>query len=181
MANRLADFRLLQNLYLKQMAIWKAEIEAIACTIGDVVDVQNDVTNYGSIGSGDDNYTGGGRIVQATNAVNAVVTIRGQIAFADADYDGGATTYCLLVKPITDAAPESKVITGLAVSAVPGGTYDITVVGTYTVTPQKDDVWAAGVQNYETKKYRLINIRRTEDSKAELTGIEYNALVYAND
>ena len=142
--------------------------------------MQHDVTNFGSIGSGDDNYTGGGRIVYATNDTNAVITINGQIKFDDADYNGGSTTYALLVKTADDSF-QSKAITGLTESSIAGGTYDITVSGTYTTNPKKDDVWAAGVQNYETKEYRLINLRRTEENQVELTGIEYNSLVYAND
>ncbi|KKL94237.1 hypothetical protein LCGC14_1866690, partial [marine sediment metagenome] len=274
MANYLADFKLSQNLNLKKIATIGTEIESIVCTIGDIVDIQHDITNWGNIGSGDDSYTGGGRIVAArrevheelvTNwnflnwaggdpddwtitgevgndpevsevgagqahggsgsgmcniytsagvltgvrqdivtvsgqayiailtidnivaggvrlnisqipfsvgktytttgvktfnftatrtdpnvqilrngvtdvtisgfsikAVNAtstnaneVITINGDIYFDDADWQGGSTTYKLLVKSASDAVPESRTIIGVTESSVAGGTFDI--------------------------------------------------------
>jgi hypothetical protein len=331
MANRLADFKLLQNLYLKKIVIIETEIESISSTIGDIVDVQHDVTNWGSIGSGDDAYTGGGRIVAArrviheelvTNGIflnwtggdpdnwnvynqvgsdpecsevgtgqghggsgggmcnlytsaganlyitqtlttednqayiisitvdtviaggvkiivsqipnsitfanitaigtytfnliarettpllsifrvgttdvtissisvkavnatstnaNEVITIEGDIYFNDADWQGGSTTYKLLVKSASDAVPESRTIIGVTESSVEGGTFDITVSGIFTAESKRDDVWAAGVEDLETNKYRILDIRRTEENRAEITMIEYNSNVYAND
>jgi predicted phage tail protein len=181
MANRLADFKLLQNLNIKNFAIWNSEIDAIACTIGDIVDVQHDVTNWGSIGSGDDPYTGGGRVVFATNITNAVITIDGDMYFDDADWRGGSTAYKILLKTSDDATPESKTITGITESTVVGGTFDITVSGTFTANPKKDDIWAAGVATYETKEYRIVNMRQTSEQRVEITAVEYNSAIYVND
>lgn len=330
MANYLADFKLLQNLNLKKIATIGTEIESIVCTIGDIVDIQHDVTNWGQIGSGKDSYTGGGRIIAArrevhlelvtnwnflnwaggdpddwtivgevgndpeisevgagqahggsgrgmcniytsagvltgvrqdivtvngqayiatltidnivagavrlnisqvpfsvgityttagvktynftatrtdpnvqalrngvtditvsgfsikavnptsTNA-NEVITINGDIYFDDADWQGGSTIYKLLVKSASDAAPESRTIIGVTESSVAGGTFDITVSGIYSTLSKRDDVWAAGEEDLETNKYRILDIRRTEESRAEITSIEYNPDVYAND
>lgn len=330
MANYLADFKLLQNLNLKKIATIGTDIESIVCTIGDIVDIQHDITNWGNIGSGDDSYTGGGRIVavnydyeelitnggfigwtsgtpddwpvtgevgndpevsevgtgqghggsgggmcniytsaaalisvrqelttnndtayiitltidtviagaiiiqvvQIPNSVispaystpgvktfhfiakktdptlyvrrtgagtdvtisnvsvkpvsptsnsNMIITISGDIYFDDADWQGGSTTYKLLVKSASDAVPESRTIIGVTESSVAGGTFDITVSGIYSATPQRDDVWAAGEEDLETNKYRILDIRRTEENRAEITSIEYNPDVYAND
>ena len=105
----------------------------------------------------------------------------GTIDFDDADWQGGSTTYKLLVKSASDAVPESRTIIGVTESSVAGGTFDITVSGVYSTMSKRDDVWAAGEEDLETNPYRILDIRRTEESRAEITSIEYNSDVYAND
>lgn len=179
-AERLADYRLLLNRYIKKMASWTADVEAIACSIGDVVEVQHDATNYGRIGSGADKATGGGRIIAATNITNAVISIRGSFKLPKADFDGGNRTYKLLTQG-GDHPPESLQITGLAASSVTGADWDITVSGTYTQAPKRDWVWAAGLAAYESQKYRIINLRQKNNQQVEVTGLQYVEAVYAND
>jgi len=182
MANRIAEHRLLQNQHIRKLAKWSSDIEAIPCVIGDVVDVQHDVTNYGEMGSGDDDITGGGRVIAATNVGDAVITIDGKVEFDDADWESpGLTEYKLLVKTADDATPESRTIIDCVESSVNGGTFDITVDGLFIATPAAGDVWAIGVAEYETKEYRIVNLRQNNEQKVEITAIEYIEEVYAND
>ena len=181
MANRLTTYKLLLNQHIKKMCMFDADVEAIACAIGDVVEVQHDVTNWGQIGSGSEFYTGGGRVIKATNVTNAVISIAGKIKFDDADFDGGVTSYKLMIKDNTDAEPEALTITALVASSVNGADFDITVAGTYAATPKKDDVWAAGQADYETQQFRIINLRQKANQQVEVTALQYVEAVYAND
>ena len=116
----------------------------------------------------------------ATNSSD-IITIDGDIYFDDADWQGGSTAYKLLIKTADDSAPESKSITAVSESSIAGGTFDITVSGTFTATPQRDDIWAAGMTAFETRKYRIVNLRQTSDQKVEVTAVEYINAIYVND
>lgn len=97
---RLANLRLLENQLIKRTVSWGSNIEAIACTIGDVVNVQHDVPNWGGVGSGDDKLPGGGRVLAFDNrdATDDVVTI-------DADLTAlisGGVTWQMMVRCAND-------------------------------------------------------------------------------
>lgn len=176
MAEYLANFKLLENQYIERIVSIDADIDAITCSIGDVVLVMSDITDWGGMSEGDEDFIGGGRIVMATNDGNAVITIKGKLRFNDADWKGGSTVYKLMIKTSDDHAPETKTIT-----AYNDGTNKITVSGTYTGCPQEHDIWAAGVENLETKKFRIVNLQQDSDQRVKITAMEYNELVYADD
>lgn len=182
MANYLADFKLLQNEYLKKMVSWTTEVEALPLIIGDVVDFQHDVSNYGEMGSGDDDLTGGGRVISATNVVNAVVVVDGKVEFDDYDWESsGMTNYKLLIKSGTDAPPESLTIVDCIENVIHPGYYDITVDGLYSFNVAEGDIWAIGKTNYETRKYRIIDLKTNSNQQTDITAIDYAPQIYIND
>lgn len=171
MAERIADVILLKNQHIKTIAKFSADIDSIACTIGDPILAPIDATKYGQVGDG--------RVTTATNTGNAVVTVQGALSFEDADWDGGSTAYRLMVKTADDVI-ETKSIIDVTRDSADVET-SITVSGTYATTPVEGDLWAAGEENYETKKYRVINLRQSERQRIEITATEYVDAVYAND
>lgn len=181
-AERLVNHKLLMNKHLKKKVSFEADMDAIGNTVGEVVKVQHDVTNWGRIGSGDEHYTGGGRIVKAEiSGSDTIITIAGEIKFDDADWRGGSTTYKIMVKTADDIPPEIKTISGFTESSVPGGTYDITATGTFTTLPAKDDLWAAGVENLEAKDFRVTAMEMSSEKTIAIEGIEYVEAIYADD
>ncbi len=171
MAERIANTILLKNQYIKTIAKLSAGIDSIVCTIGDPILAPIDATKYGQVGDG--------RITSATNIGNAVITIPGTLTFVDADWDGGSTAYRLMLKTADDVI-ETKSITGVSEDSAGTETY-IEVSGTFATAPIKGDLWAAGEEGYETKKYRVINLRQSEKQRVEITAIEYVDAIYAND
>lgn len=167
---RAGMYRLAQNQLLKRILDFNVDIDAIACTVGDVINIQHDVPNWGMIGSGSEAYNAGGRIVSTDlEGANHKVTIDCNLAAA---LDPGKT-YEIMVR-LSDDTIETKTITGIVEIVV-------TISGTFTGTPAKDDVWAIGEQNLVTKPYRILNLERAGDQRCKITAIEYDAAVYAND
>jgi len=161
---RAGMFRLNQNRLLIRTIEFSADIDAIACTIGDLIDVQHDVPEWGQ----------GGRIVAAT--ANTIT--------ADHDVNYGAGTYQVVVRLSgvpTDQGGDECVDTILTktVSGVVGSV--VTVSSPFASTPSPGDVFAFGKQNLVTRRFRVIGINRDSDQRVLLTAIEYNASVYASD
>jgi len=174
----LTTHRLLKNQYEKKIINKRVEVDAIGVTIGDVVYHQDNLANWGRIGELSQDYTGGGRLLQATNGPNAEVTINGRIVFLDADFEGGATTYELQVK-LSDDTIETKTITGHDASSV--NAHKITVSGTFTICPREGDIWAAGRQNLVSKKFSVVDMQLNSLLQTDIVLSEYRDEVYAND
>jgi len=155
---RAGMLRLLENRYLYSTVEFDADIDAIACTIGDVIYVQSSIPDWGE----------GGRILSATT--NTVVL--------DKSVALGAGTAKILVKTY-DPINEQEQIDEKTVLSIVGAT--VTIDGTWTVTPSAYDVYAIGLTTEVSKKYRVIGIRKSTDQKMTITAIEYNVLVYGGD
>ena len=173
--NRLIEFRLLKNEHIKHMVQFGVDVDAICVTIGDAVDIQSDVSNWGEIGELSEDYTGGGRVVSATNGPNAIVTVKGKLIFLDADWEGGSTVYKMMIKTKGDTI-ERKTIIGYDSSMD-----QITVSGAFTNCPQEDDIWSAGKENFETKKFLVENIQLNSMLQADILFSEYKDELYVND
>jgi hypothetical protein len=135
---------------------FEADIDSIACTIGDVIRFQNDVPQWGV----------GGRIVSATPSsaeLDKTVTV------------GPSGTYQLLVRSSEDA------ISTNIVTNSPGETNNITISGTFATTPVKYDLWAFGQTNYATKNFRIIGISRKGDLTATINAVEYYPEMYIDN
>lgn len=171
LAERIAENLLLKNQYIKTMARFDADIDSIASEIGDPILAPIDATKYGQ--------TGDGRILSATNSGNAIITVPGIFIWDDPDWDGGSTAYRLMVKTADDVI-ETKSITGIVENSAMTET-DIIVSGVFTTLPVKGDLWAAGEEEYEIKKYRVINLRQSDKQRVEVTAIEYVDAIYADD
>jgi len=177
---RAGMFRLKQNELIRRTLVFDADIDAIVCELGDVIHVQHDIPNWGSpndeIGSGADEYGGGGRVISATNNTNAIITVDRKLLFTTPDWDAGGNTYELMIRTRDDNI-ETKVITG----AEGDNNEIITVSGTFTLDPQNGDVWAVGIQNLVTKQFRVLRLEKSTDQLVQIKCIEYNPDIYEGD
>jgi len=154
---RFAQYCLLGNQYRKRTIQFAADIDAIACMIGDVIDFQHDTPRWGDAG---------GRIVSAT--VNSVTL--DQTVTIDADI-----TYGILIRLANDTLV-TKTVTNVA------GSYTVLTVSTpFSEIPVQYDVYAFGQLGVETKPFRVVDISKTDDQIATIRAIEYNANVYSVD
>jgi len=148
-----ADFRLKCNKYLTKTCSFEAAVDAIACQVGDVIKVQHNVPQWGY----------GGRVMGgATGKV-----------FLDQDVTlVSGSTYAVVVRHVDDSI-ETKTVTTAS-----GTTSTLTISGTWTTTPSRHEVYSFGVQNSDSKKFKVIKITRSQEFRRQITGIEYNETMY---
>jgi len=154
---RMGYYFLKQNELLKRTIEFDAEVDAITCTIGDVIYFQHDVPQWGMCG---------GRVVSSTNnsvTLDQSVTIE------------AAKTYTIMIW-LSDDTLVSKTITNS-----PGTTTTLTISGTWTTNPSEYDRFAFGESDNTAKPFRIIEVSRTGDLKCTIRAIEYNSSLYSGD
>lgn len=132
------------------------DIDAIAFTIGDVINVQHDVPMWGD----------GGRIVSATSTS---VTIDRSVTIET------GKTYSIMVR-LLDGTVVERNITNAA------GTYTVMNISTpFTSIPDAYDVYACGEVSQSIKPMRVVSIDPAGDLKRKITLTDYNESVYNTD
>ena len=142
------------NKYELRTCTFDAYVDAIACTIGDVILLQHDVTEWGS----------GGRVIGVDGAA---VTLDRVVTMAE------GKQYRLMVRDSkTDALNtyEAKSVEGATVTLKQGGEI---VAG---------DLYTFGEATKEAKPFRVLSIAKgmTEQTR-KITCMEYYAELYASD
>jgi hypothetical protein len=143
------------NRYLTNTITFTAAIDSLACTIGDVVDVQHAVPQWGF----------GGRVVSAT--ATQVVLDQEMTMVA-------GTAYAIqIILGADDTRADVNVV------CVPGSTNTLTIVGAWPgATPAADDRFAFGPVGYVSKSFRIVSMTRNGDFQRKLTALEYYEPVY---
>ncbi len=153
---RILSRRLAYNEVLVRTVSIKSDIDAIACTVGDVILLQSDVPQWGF----------GGRLVSATTTS---VQLDQQVTI-----EAGAA-YSVMVRLDDDTMAERSV------TNAPGTTDTLTVSSPFPTAPSPYAVYAFGPSGIEAKPFRVTGIQRAGDLSAVLSCIEYNASVYDVD
>ena len=118
---RAGMYRLAQNRYLKSTVQFDVDIDAIACTVGDVVYVQHDVPQWGV----------GGRVVSGTT-LSIIVE-------QDLEYESGLT-YEVLVRKADDTINERTATSCYnAITGVNQGSKQFEISGNYANEYLQDD------------------------------------------
>jgi len=157
---RAGMYRLACNQYLTRTIEFEADIDAIACTIGDVILVQHDVPQWGY----------GGRIVSATT--DTVVLDKKISVEAD-------KTYAIMVRLSDDTIVERTLVTPAT-----SGEYDTFTLATpfdADKIPQQFDIYAFGEVEKITKPFRVIEIAKSQEQKVTIKALEYNESIYNVD
>lgn len=152
---RLANYHLNYNRYLLRTVQLAMDIDALACTVGDVILVQHDVPQWGF----------GGRVVSATSTS---VTLDSEVTI-------GEGTYEILFRLYDDS------VVTKAVTNAPGVYTVIDISVPFTTVPHQYDIWALGPTNTSSKPFRVIGVRKAGDQRCELTLLEYIEEIYATD
>ena len=151
-------YRLYCNKYLLRTVEFKANVDAIACTIGDRINFQHDVTLWGD----------GGRLIKADSTsvtLDKVVTIE------------AGKTYILLVRLENAETPEQKTITNSS-----GDTEVLYFSSPFSSTPNKYDLYMFGESTLLPKTFKIVNVKRDKDSlDCTLTGVNYDERIYYAD
>jgi hypothetical protein len=137
----------------------KAGIDAIVCQAGDVINVSHDVPQWGFSGRV---IAGSG---QATIKLDQSVTLL-----------GSPKTYQVMCQHIANDTIEIRTVSDGA------GTYStLGVTVNWTLTPSAFDKYSFGETNKVTAPYRIVNMKRAENSEVEIVALEYDADVYDTD
>ena len=136
---------------------FKAGIEAIACTAGDIISVSHDVPQWGFSGT-----------VQANSTKSKVYLDRDIVLEV-------AKTYKIAVR-LSDDTIEERTITTL-----PGTVSSVDVSPVFTGTPTTYDRYAIGESGIQTKPFRIVSLSRSGDGEVEISALEYDADVYSTD
>lgn len=153
---REAMHRLKRNELLRRTAEIGVDIDALACEVGDMIYVQDDVARWGE----------GGRIVSGTTTTLALDK---EIALA------GGDAYTVTLRLSDDT------IATRSITTPPGTVSSITVGSPFPATPAPYDVWAIATTDRTIKPFIVVDARRDGDQRATLSLIEYNASLYGID
>lgn len=153
---REAMVKLKRNELLRRSGELGVDIDAIACTVGDMIWVQNDVTRWGE----------GGRIVSGTTT--SLVLDKEITLETGKSYEA--------VLRLSDDTIVTRAITTAA-----GTVSAVSVANAFPATPQPYDVWAIGETGRAIKSFIVTDIRRDGEQRATLSLIEYNASLYLVD
>lgn len=142
------------NKYELRTCTFDAFVDAIACTIGDVILLQHDVTEWGS----------GGRVVSVDGAA---VTLDRTVTMA------GGKQYRLMVRD-----SKTDTLHTYEVQSVSGAVVTLT----QTAEIAADDLYTFGEATKEAKPFRVLSISKgmTEQTR-KITCMEYYSELYADD
>ena len=152
-AYRSAKFELLKNKHLKKTISFQAPLNAITCTIGDVVEFQSCVLKAA---------LGGGRIKSVTSPT--ILVLDRAYTFVN------LTGYTLKV-----AKQDGTLITATLVN-LSGTTSVITLTAGITVSAL--DSYAIGETDRVVEKVRVLDLTQSTDLLCTISGIQYIAEIY---
>jgi len=154
---RAARLRLALTETLKTFCEFEMSINAVGFTVGDVIDVQSDVPEWGF----------GGRVVAGALAqveLDQEVTLEsGSYSIMVRMPDGTIET-----KPINESAGVFSFVT-------------LVVPEQFSAAPEKYAVWAIGKSGQTVKPFRVMGISKSGDLDVKISAIEYNETVYNVD
>lgn len=152
------------NQYLLRSNTWEADVDAIACQIGDVVSLQHDIIKE---------LTGqGGRIVKATsNTVTLDKTVELKAGIG----------YVIKIRTINEDTETEEVLTA-SIPAPPSDTLTdtVTVSQDFAIIPARYDIYAFGEADKTVKPFKVVAITRTDDLMCKISAVEYAEEIYTN-
>lgn len=152
-AYREAKFQLYCNAYMVRTVSFQASIDAIACTVGDVIYVAHDVPMWQT----------SGRIA----SVNGTTVVVNEVMKS---YDS-TKTYTFAYR---SSADDTRYEVGCKSIAVGDSTTTVVLASTPATAPAAGDIFDIAEVSKGTKKFVVRSISRTEDLVREIEALEYN-------
>lgn len=148
------------NSYLQRTISFEADVDAIACQVGDLINVSHDMP-YPP-------WAAGGRILSADAA--------------SATLDRSVTrlpgsTYRLIVRHADDTIED--VLLAPVLSVTTGATLLLASGESWTATPAKYDLFAFGLRATAVEVYRVIRLTKSGDQRRRITALQFDERVYS--
>lgn len=155
MALRYAKYRLNCNRYLTNTASWEADIDALVCRVGDVVQVSHDVPQWGESGRLEYGSTTGCRLDR------------------DVVFEAGKS-YAVMIKYNSDNSVVER-----AVTLVSGTTDTLLFTVPVTTAPTEFDLYSFGEVGKITKLMRIVSMSTSgNELQRKISAIEYVDGIY---
>jgi len=153
-AKRYALLRLYHNKYTGRTVQVGMDIDSINFQIGDVIDLQNDVPEWGE----------GGRIVSATSTtitLDKTLTLKSGVV------------YRIKIRLDDDSIVDKAIVEN-------GGDYStLTVATAFSTTPQQYNPYAVYITDTGIKPFRIIGIDTDAHQRATISLLEYDDRIYS--
>ncbi|MBL8012863.1 MAG: hypothetical protein JNN05_03355, partial [Candidatus Omnitrophica bacterium] len=133
---------------------FKAAIDAIACQVGDLIDISHDVPQWGF----------SGRVKAGSTTTSIVLDQQVTIQVGK--------TYKLEIR-FNDDTIEERTVSNSA-----GNYTTLTVSSAFSQTPADYCVYAFGETDIQTKPFRVISIQRDNKDEVAITAVEYDEAVF---
>ena len=155
-AYREGMYQLYSNKYLLRTVSFEADIDAIACTVGDVVLISHDVPKWANSGR-----------IEAINGATWTLPV---------ELEDTESSYHIQWRTVNDVL---YVRNCEIVSSADGWTI-VTVQGEIPIDdpPQAGDVFDLALANIDSKPFVIKSITRAQDFRRRISCIEYNENVY---
>lgn len=157
-ARRHGRFLLNLGQYGDRVISWEADIRAVFCEVGDVVEIADQKLKWG-VASG---------AVQA--GTSTTVTIDTDVELVD------GVEYEIRVQHDADDSIETRTISSAAGQYLAGSA--LTVSEAFTTTPAADSPWVIGSVLGIPRQVLVTSIRQTDDFTVRLVGIRYDARIH---
>lgn len=143
------------NRYITRAISLNADVDGIACQVGDVINIQHDVPRWGY----------GGRVVSAT-----ATTL---LLDRDVDLFTGKT-YTIKVR-LKDNTVVSRVLAAVGADVT---TREVVIITPFVDVPEPFDVYALGETDKEVKPFRVVKMSRASDMRVRIDAVEYYDEIY---
>ena len=147
------------NQLLLRTENWEADVDAVACMVGDIVDVQHDIPAWGYRRPDRERHGHHRHARQGGHAPCQPGLRFGDQALYRSDRNNECRGGC----------------------AEDTTTDTLTVTAPFATVPEQYDLYAFGLVGIQTKPFKITQIARSGDQKVKITGVEYIASVYDDD
>lgn len=159
-ALRYAMYHLNQNHYLTRTVTFTADIDSLACTLGDQILIQHDVPLWGF---------GGIIIDYILEGSGATVVLDQEITFETGEYQ----ILCRVTNASAQDSAEAESLEYRTISYDSQTTNVVHLSSPFSHSPQYGDIWAIGQTDRVAKPFTVISMERKSDLQATLVCIEY--------
>lgn len=153
-ALRIGRYALNVAKYIDRSVSFKAGIDAVACQVGDRIDISHDIPQWG--------YSGR---LQSGNTVSIVKLDRTVTIEAAKNYE-------IQIRHGADVIETRDVTDGV------GDYTQLNITPALSAIPAENDLYNFGEENIVSKEFRVISIERMNTDEVEIKAIEYNVNVY---
>lgn len=151
---RVGRYVLYNNQYVVRFIKFDADIDAIACNIGDVIYFAHELPQWGF----------SGRVVSADSTT---VTLDRNVSMTE------GVSYAIRIR-LNDDTIVYKTTSGT-------GSTDTLTVSAFSTVPSEHDIYTFGMAGLEYKPFRITKIQPNSDLTFTIEGREYNATIFNCD
>jgi sulfur carrier protein ThiS len=159
-AQRLANHLLYSNAFIKKLASWEADVDAIAAEVGDVVYMTHDA-------------------ISTTNQGGAVINAGSDWIEVDFEPTASGGTDKVLIQ-VYDTTLERDVLTEHTVAILAGNVINVSIPFDPDKLPARTNKLIYGPSTVTSEKWRITNYQMMANQRVRITATQYAEAVYTS-